>query len=466
MAAMPFFVNGMFECANPSTYTMRFLARFATAGTLRLRVYRKGVLVSTHVVEQAASALPTVVAVRIDAPSVGEDEVARYAYDAVFEAHDHHSERVDGTFALIGARATNVRFALVACNDNCAPSEWNAYRASSRATGPVTAWEGVCSETADVIVHMGDQVYADSVSHEWARGSDDCATKLRDLYETSYAEPWQARAMRNALNCTILDDHEVCDGYGLVHTDPGYVSLALAAYRAYQCDLRANAFTAASDDYSYVQRVGAYALVVIDERSPLRRSGVAVDATTLAFVLGALSKNFGARVIAVSPRPLVYLDPICTTIYAIGSAAAGVAGNTDGMMYPTSAPAAMVVQHALLRYAAAPNSGGACVVSGDVHCAFTQTHGFSGAELEELVTSGITRETISHESFAVRVAAVVAHALFAWTSRYTHIQRRSEIEYGANYGVYADGRLSVRRAPFFSNKPKLCSPNEDFSEEP
>ena len=47
----------------------------------------------------------------------------RYAYVATFRG-----EEVCGTCALVGELARDdVRFGFVACNDNCALSEWNTY---------------------------------------------------------------------------------------------------------------------------------------------------------------------------------------------------------------------------------------------------------------------------------------------------------------------------------------------------
>jgi hypothetical protein len=427
-----FFVNGMFVLRGDA-YSMRFLAHFGDAGTLVVDVTSLESEYSQRVEMQLeARAWPTVIEVPIDDAAMGSDVVRRYAYVAAFGG-----ERVRGTFVLVGELARDdLRFGFVSCNDNCAPTEWNAYRRR----GAESAWPALCGERVDIIVHCGDQVYADSV-HQAARagaGSEVCLAMLHELYTTTYAESSQARAMRNALNVAILDDHEVADGYGVMPIDPSYAELALSAYRAYQCDLRANAFCAATDDYSFVERIGKYVLVALDERSSMLRSGVSLDERAVQLVARSAreARREAHELIVVSPRPLVYLDPVSTLVCgAIAS------DGRDALMHPKNMPGTFRLRAALLEHRAL--GGRACVVSGDVHCAFVQTHnGFgSGAELEEMVTSGVSRAPLASEPAHVRLAAAAALAAFAFCATLLGVARRSEVACSANYGVLVAGVL-------------------------
>ena len=433
---VPFFVNGMFVVRG-DVYSMRFLAQFNEAGTLELDVTSLDSEYTRRVeIQLEARAWPTVIEAAIDDAAMGPDVVRRYAYVAAFGI-----ERVSGTFVLVGARARDdLRFGFVSCNDNCAPTEWNTYRRR----GTESAWPALCDELVDVIVHCGDQVYADSV-YDAARagaGSEECLAMLSELYTTTYAESSQARAMRNALNVAILDDHEVADGYGVVPIDPSYAALALSAYRAYQCDLRANAFCAATEDYSFVERIGKYVLVALDERSSMLRSGVAVDEHAVQLVARSAreARREARELIVVSPRPLVYLDPVSTLVCS-----AIASDGRDALMHPSNMHGTLRLRGALLEHRA--QGGSACVVSGDVHCAFVQTHSgvCSGGTLEELVTSGVSRAPLASEPAHMRLAAAAAFASFAFCAPLLGVARRSQVECSANYGVLVAGELRAHK---------------------
>ena len=468
-----FFVNGMFVVRGEQ-YAMRFLAQFseedgeaaesaqqkeaaeaeAAAGAAEPRALVLALDVTAldasrpyarrHNVRlrrDAAEPAPTVIEVPVDDGAMGPAVVRRYAYVATLGVHEGGTKEVRGTFALVGELARDeLRFGFVSCNDNCAPSAWNAYRAQGRET----AWPALGDERVDVLVHCGDQVYADGVYAAARAGAsaEMCAARLRELYASTYAEPWQARAMRNALNVAILDDHEVADGYGVARLEPSYyVALALAAYRAYQCDLRANAFDASTESYSFVQRVGKYTLVALDERSPMVRTGVAVDERAVELVAGAArdARRDARELIVVSPRPLVFLDPVCSAV--LGAVASD---GKDALMHPRNMAGTLRLRDALLHHRAL--GGRACVVSGDVHCAFVQTH--AGA-LDELVVSGVSRAPLASEPAHVRLVAAAALAAFAACKSMVGVARRSSVAWTANYGVLSSGRLCVRSAPLF-----------------
>jgi hypothetical protein len=453
--ALLFFVNGTF-CVRGDMYAMRFLAQFGEAGTLVLRVTSlEGSWAYSRTLEspQEARAWPTVIEVPIDDVAMSATVVRRYAYAALFGG-----EEVRGTFALVGTLARNdLRFGFVACNDNCAESTWNTYRKRSTES----AWPALGDEGVDVIVHCGDQVYADGVYAAARAGAspEECQARLRELYTTTYAEPSQARAMRSALNVAILDDHEVADGYGVVHIDAPYVALALAAYRAYQCDFRANVFCEATDDYSFVERIGKYSLVALDERSSMVRSGVAVDerAVELVSSVAREARREVRELIVVSPRPLVYLDPVSTLVCGALSS-----DGQDALMYPKNMPGTLRLRSALLEHIAL--GGRACVVSGDVHCSFVQTHRgtLGNADLEEMVTSGVSRAPLTSEPVHIRLVAAAALAAFALCAPLLGVARRSEVAWSANYGVLSSGDLRTHSAPFSAGRQTCAATCYEF----
>jgi hypothetical protein len=230
-----------------------------------------------------------------------------------------------------------------------------------------------------------------------------------------------------------------------VPLDTSYVALALAAYRAYQCDLRANVFGATTETYSFVERIGRYSLVALDERTPMARGGVAVDARAVELVTRAAreARERDLDVIVVSPRPLVFLDPVCSALVGLVAS-----DGKDALMHPRNMHGTLRLRDALLHHRAL--GGRACVVSGDVHCAFVQTHaapscGLDGG-LDELVASGVSRAPLASEPAHVRLAATAAFAVFAACKSTLGVARRSAIATTANYGVLVDGKLVARTA--------------------
>ena len=63
---------------------------------------------------------------------------------------------LEGSFHTY-ANARQLKFGFVSCNDNASGTErWNTYAAPG-----TSMWPGLCQQKVDVLVHLGDQVYAD-----------------------------------------------------------------------------------------------------------------------------------------------------------------------------------------------------------------------------------------------------------------------------------------------------------------
>jgi len=67
------------------------------------------------------------------------------------------------------------------------------------------------------VIHLGDNVYADSVWKAFSQHQIDTPTardRLRQYYIRSYGEASQGRCMRRGTQLMMVDDHDFMDGYG------------------------------------------------------------------------------------------------------------------------------------------------------------------------------------------------------------------------------------------------------------
>jgi hypothetical protein len=115
------------------------------------------------------------------------------------------------------ADGATLRVAAVSCHDAGHPPA-------------VDLWAGIADlaqhGTLDAIFHMGDQVYADQVfdagvralralpRSAWPQREAAILEDYRDLYRTAWSRAPVQRALAQASNLMIWDDHEVVDGFG------------------------------------------------------------------------------------------------------------------------------------------------------------------------------------------------------------------------------------------------------------
>lgn len=129
---------------------------------------------------------------------------------------------VDGEenqFKLLPARPP--RTALVSCNgpeDVSPPRDYEMWRRLK---------EAVDQEDVDLIVHAGDQIYADKVRQEWntsgktiglANAPQAATAELTARYREMYWASWMVPEVRSVLascpSVMMWDDHEIFDGWG------------------------------------------------------------------------------------------------------------------------------------------------------------------------------------------------------------------------------------------------------------
>jgi PhoD-like phosphatase len=162
-----------------------------------------------------------------------------------------------------------VRVALVSCND----IETHRFPAALRGAmwrrlrGLVTRGE------VDLVVHAGDQVYADGDPTGWMKAEGRTAAYRRH-YVHAWSHPDVAAVLGSVPNIMMWDDHEIYDGWGSNDADTTDAALtrykcAEQAFREFQVAL--NPPEALSDSgFGWVGKYGDLAIVAVDGRSQRR----------------------------------------------------------------------------------------------------------------------------------------------------------------------------------------------------
>jgi hypothetical protein len=432
---------------------MRFLAQFRGRGRAKLAVWRPNTTFrKTQVLVISCDSKPTPLSMLVDDPQLSDHSIQTYHYSLTCNGGKRFGVTpvvVEGTFPIVGVRCQSpLRFAFVSCNDNCLGCAWNKYQRRST-TG---LWQQVAGEGAHLIVHMGDQIYADSAHQKMKDGT---ATKhqvtdlLRQLYIGCYSEEQQQRAMQNSLNLMILDDHDVTDGfashgkYGRDVTSE-YIPIALRLYREYQCSLNAKAarFTSRTACYSYAIPIGKYRVILLDERLPMLHHGTAIGEQNQQFVARELADSSQCEILLISPRPFGHLDPI----HAL-SQGLFFSDGVDELLHPANIVDALKMREMLFdhqkRYGEKA-SRKVHIVSGDVHQTLLQTHHArtDSGTIDELITSGITRMSRSSEpQWQQAIFALQRQVNCLWLFG---IKDRRRYSLNANYGLMLNDTLQNR----------------------
>ena len=104
-------------------------------------------------------------------------------------------------------------------------------------------WEKIKPNDQTILLHLGDQIYGDTVynkyeSHsetEIANNADKILEDYRDLYRKTYSKISQHAIMSKCSNLMMLDDHEVVNDFGPFRKiNHSLAQIALRAYYEYQ----------------------------------------------------------------------------------------------------------------------------------------------------------------------------------------------------------------------------------------
>lgn len=429
-----FFVNGMFKHTNDGTY-MRFLTEVDDDVNFLIEVYND-TYNKTHDIEVKKN-VAFVIRLLIDDDNLQDDtKMVNYKYKV--KCND---EMITGSFKIIGDRCkNNLNFGFVSCNDNCGEIPWNK---EHNTTGNM--WKEISNEKFDILLHYGDQIYADSVLQLYRDKKiirNEIYKYISTLYQATYNEKYQGKSMRNCLNLMILDDHEAASDYETPYyenTDKDdtwniYLPIALRAYRDYQCSLGENNFNDLTKYYSYSAVIGKYKLIFMDERNSLRYSKTAINNYNIRFVKREIYGSVGKDILLVSPRPFGHLDKFNAWVQG------KVTGDgVDELFHPTNYDNTIKLRDILFDYKKINKKNIFYIISGDVHQTFIQTHVKQKVEIKELVSSAVSRTPRKDEG-------LILNAVF-WFQRnfnllwFDGVRNRRNISLKNNYGFMRDNKL-------------------------
>lgn len=344
--------------------------------------------------------------------------------------------RFAGSFLLPDASAM-ARVAFVSCNDNPATStlEWNKYH-----DGHAGGWEQLLMlDRPQLVVHLGDNVYADQVWLDYSEGHIDllqAGVRLARLYQRSFSSAAQGTVMRSAHNLMMIDDHDVAKGFGA----PALGISSAGSQKQYnyiQLALRlAEHFCMKAEPYQFCGTL----YVPCDTRR-------ALDAHTERFpdeLINAVDRRLahvatGDKAVVCLPQPLVN----ASSWFARLLVAAGHSDGYDESLHPLNEEGMLRFRKVLAKHSARLGEGGLRVVAGDIHVGRQQTHHVkladgSWAVVEEAISSPITRVPRKREKLRHRLGlAVQDHCHLLW---FTHKVRnvRGRV-HGNNYGIIDEG---------------------------
>lgn len=405
---LKFFVNGMFTNENDVFY-MYFLTHivFSNDDVYKIIIKRKDN--NTVVNETTINNSNIVQLLKLQINDDRMENYQKYIYDVL----KNNEVITYGSFPIIKNDYTNdINYGFVSCNDNLynnIPS-WNRYSQPNKSTG----WIQLALTLPDIIIHMGDQIYADTIYDLYEKGDislEDVESKVAELYNLSYSEKNQAFAMQNSLNIMIYDDHDFCDSFGTPTKDRTRVNPTVVQYadlmyelmNKYQRQMFVNSsFVSKSENLlSYSLKLGKYNICALDTRGSLYYNDTAFSSDIYNFTQSILEINDKKNVIVVLPRPLVDFSQFYAKLFSYFANDA-----IDESLHPNNHDGTIRFRN-LLFDKIKEQELNLSVVSGDIHVTFLQDHndprkGNENIKFTEMVTSGITRFTVNKELLFLR----------------------------------------------------------------
>jgi hypothetical protein len=343
-----------------------------------------------------------------------------------------------GKFAFIPKNHPDVSFGFLSCNDNpaCADIPGNTYF-DGFATG---LFERLRAEAHDVVVHMGDNVYLDSVWAQFRTGTvneTDAKALARQYYIRSFADAEQGACMRQGAQMQMIDDHDFMDGYGTVGYQEPQDAEKLAVYerlvRAVHEEFMQTPASPSTD-------IGAYRVVLMNTRDAMRRTGQRFPPELNVALAGYLAAPLPDRKFIVClPQPLVHLDPYHAYLHGLF-----FSEGVDESEHPISRDGAHICTRMLMHRSSTHK---VFVVSGDVHWGYIQDHEDSviNGTFAELVTSGITRKPRSKELWIFR-AVLWCQRTFHFRRCTTGARNRRAMVQDHSFGSLRNDRFSITSA--------------------
>jgi hypothetical protein len=191
-----------------------------------------------------------------------------------------------------------LRIGFLSCNDNPATAHVdNPYNDSS----DTHLFTRLTEEQNDTVVHMGDNVYMDSVWERFCGGVIDAqqvATEAGRLYAKSFSEAEQGACMRQGYQLMMVDDHDYTDGSG------GSITTKNPLFREYVDIVRRVHVNYGLSFGVRTYSLGKYRITLCDTRNALIDYGCRFHHTVISAVQTALGARDRSHIICL-PTPLV-----------------------------------------------------------------------------------------------------------------------------------------------------------------
>jgi len=319
-------------------------------------------------------------------------------------------------FRLLPPPGQPLRVGLVSCNGDHTVREPGRRYAMWKRLG-----QAVAAGEVDVLLHVGDQIYADHIREMWQRNDlDDHLTpespelmpRLRESFRALYCETWQRPEVAAVLGAVpslmMWDDHDIFDGWGshdeVTLADRAFFEAARTAFTEFQARHNPPGF---SDSYGFGWVSNGMGFLVLDGRSHRnwkeqtiigRRQWAEVDAWLEARVSEGLKRLY---VVTGIPPLHAQVAAACRLLEKLGISS--VLGDVrDSWMAPNNSEELRKLLNRLFEFRKRSPGTEVTLLGGDVHVGttarlrsrmpFHKRNDADQPELTQVVSSGIGSE--------------------------------------------------------------------------
>ncbi len=442
-----FFINGTFHIDN-NNYIMRFL--FELDYDFGIKIYidkdKSNLLLSHN--ENKSKVKP--LDIQINYPEIDAKGYKRFYYD-VIKISTNEIE-YQGSFPIISANyEKDLNIVFLSCNDNLSkPEKWNTYHEGIDSC----LWKKIGKKEHDIIIHMGDQIYADSVGQLWFDekiNEKQVEKYLHNLYINTYSEKEQSNVMRNVLNFNIFDDHDIKDCFGTPKTTNTVENKKFDTYRKiaidylikYQLSFVNKNFTDFKD-FSYSLDIGKYKFVMIDMRSQFYFTGQIFTNKILKWVKQTLKSNKKDDIYFILPRPIGGSPKYLSLLAGLYLKDA-----IDEPVHPYNYDQTMKFLNIIFKKKIKTKKN-IRILAGDVHECYKKTIDFNYKEntyqINQYISSGVTRSCRANDS------NLLVRTMFTITDNLNFLFM-SGIGKKQNHSMYNNfGEITGDGVKFFSKK--------------
>ncbi|HEX8820060.1 MAG TPA: alkaline phosphatase D family protein [Archangium sp.] len=321
-----------------------------------------------------------------------------------------------GRFRLLPPPGHPLRVGLVSCTGDHTVREHGRRHAMWKRLGEVVA-----AGEVDLLLHVGDQIYADVIRELWQRDDlDDDLTphhpelmpRLREAFRGLYCDTWQrpevAAVLGSVPSLMMWDDHDIFDGWGsydeVTPADRAFFEAARTVFEEMQARHNPPGF---SDSYGFGWVCNGVGFLVLDGRTHRswrdqtiigRRQWAEVDAWLEAQVSAGLERLF---VITGIPPLHAQVAAACKLLEKLGLTSF-LGDVRDSWMAPNNSEEMRKLLNRLFEFRKRAPGTEVTLLGGDVHVGTTarlrsrmpahKRNDSDEPEITQVVSSGIGSE--------------------------------------------------------------------------